>query len=152
MKKFLLISALILAAVLPAEAQKGLNVARVFDGRYAKLPGAVVTYVTGDAVEKYGLSLYRSLSLSADSATCSEIEHLVLKDGLTATSKETVYRGGRLRYGNFILPRRNTNNRYIFYVNKDAAMGGNAKARIVVVYMAGEALPDQVKKLIKKNE
>ena len=50
MKKFLLISALILAAVLPAEAQKGLNVARVFDGRYAKLPGAVVTYVTGDAV------------------------------------------------------------------------------------------------------
>ena len=120
MKKFLLISALIIAAALPVAAQKGLNVANVFDGRYAKLPGTVATYVAGNAVEKFNLSLYRSLALSADSATCSEIEHLVLKDGLTAISKETVYRGGRLRFGSFNLPRRNNNNRYIFYVNKDA--------------------------------
>ena len=50
MKKFLLISALIIAAALPVAAQKGLNVANVFDGRYAKLPGTVATYVAGNAV------------------------------------------------------------------------------------------------------
>lgn len=148
MKKLLIMTAVIIASAFTAAAQKGLNVAKVFEGRYAKLPDAVVTYVIGDAVAKYDLDIYRSLAVTCDAATTAEIEQLVLKDGLSATKKETEYRGGRLRYGSFMLPKRSYSNRYIFFVNKDAN-SGSGTARIVVVYMAGEASPEKIKKLIK---
>lgn len=151
MKKLLILLAVTVASAFALQAQKGLNVAKVFQGRYAKMPDAVVTYLTGDAVEKYDLSLYRSLAVTCDAATAKEVEQLVLKDGLTATSKETVYRGGRLKFGSFTLPKRNYLNRYLFYVNKDADSGKNT-ARIVVVYMSGDASPEKVKKLINTGK
>ena len=89
--------------------------------------------------------------MTCDAATANEVEQLVLKDGLTATSKETVYRGGRLKFGSFTLPKRNYLNRYLFYVNKDADSGKNT-ARIVVVYMSGDASPEKVKKLINTGK
>lgn len=151
MKKLLILMAVTVASAFAMQAQKGLNVAKVFEGRYAKMPDAVVTYLTGDAVEKYDLELYRSLSVTCDGATANEVEQLVLKDGLTATSKETVYRGGHLKFGSFTLPKRNYLNRYLFYVNKDADSGKN-NARIVVVYMSGDASPEKVKKLINTGK
>lgn len=150
MKKLLTLVVVIVASAMTMAAQKGLNVAKVFDGRYAKLPDAVVTYVVGDAVEKYDLDLYRSLAVTCDSTTTAEIVQLVLKDGITATKKETVYRGGQLRYGSFTLPKRNHRNRYLFFVNKDANSGKNT-SRIVVVYMAGYASHDTIKKLINSG-
>ena len=151
MKKLLILMAVTVASAFALQAQKGLNVAKVFQGCYAKMPDAVVTYLTGDAVEKYDLSLYRSLAVTCDAATANEVEQLVLKDGLTATSKETVYRGGRLKFGSFTLPKRNYLNRYLFYVNKDAD-SGKSTARIVVVYMSGDASPEKVKKLINTGK
>ena len=53
MKKLLILMAVTVASAFALQAQKGLNVAKVFQGRYAKMPDAVVTYLTGDAVEKY---------------------------------------------------------------------------------------------------
>ncbi len=147
MRKLIIISAFLLAIAFQTAAQRGLNVAKIFDGRYAKLPQAVATYVTGEAVEKYDIRIYRSLSMSCDPKTSAEVEQLVLKDGLKATDKETVFKGGHLRYGSFILPRQNNDNRYIFFVNKDAN-SGNSRKRITVVYMAGEASPDKIKSLI----
>lgn len=151
MKKLLILMAVTVASAFAMQAQKGLNVAKVFEGRYAKMPDAVVTYLIGDAVEKYDLELYRSLAVTCDGATANEVEQLVLKDGLTATSKETVYRGGHLKFGSFTLPKRNYLNRYLFYVNKDADSGKN-NARIVVVYMSGDASPEKVKKLINTGK
>ena len=151
MRKLFIILALWAMMAPQAAAQKGLHVAKVFDGRYAKLPHTVATYVTGDAVEKYDIDLYRSLSATCDTKTAAEIENLVLKDGLTATDKETVYRGGRLRYGSFTLPRKSSSNRYLFYVNKDANSGGSEE-RIVVVYMTGDASPERIKRLINTEK
>ncbi|MGN1245826.1 MAG: DUF6108 family protein [Muribaculaceae bacterium] len=151
MKKLLILMAVIAASTFTIAAQKGLNVAKVFDGRYAKLPDAAVTYLIGEPVEKYDLTVYRSLSVTCDNATAKEIEQLVLKDGLTATSKETVYRGGQLRYGSFTLPKRSYLNRYLFYVNKEADTE-KSNARIVVVYMSGDASAEKVKKLINSGK
>ena len=125
-------------------AQSGLKVSKLFDGKYAKQSDAVVAYITGEALGGYNLTLYRSISLTCDATDAAEIEKWVVSDGAKAIDKETVLRGGSLRYGFFVLQPRSVN----FFVGKEADKG-SGKRKITVVYIEGEASQEQIKKLIK---
>lgn len=150
MKQALIILILATVSAISVSAQKGLNVENVFSEKYATQPNAVATFISGDKVADYDLSLYRSLSLSCDTTTASEIEHLVLSDGTKATYKEVSYREGHLRYGFFVMPTQSgtSPNRYIFFVGKPTE-NDKSKTKIVVIYMQGSASTKQIKKMIQ---
>ncbi|MGN0207769.1 MAG: DUF6108 family protein [Muribaculaceae bacterium] len=128
-------------------AQSGLKVSKLFDGKYSKQSDAVVVYITGEALGGYDLTLYRSVSFTCEAAEAAEIEKWVVSDGTKAIDKETVLRGGSLRYGFFVLPPGSVN-RYLFFVGKDTDKG-DGKRKITVVYIEGDASQEQIKKLIK---
>lgn len=140
------IVALMLLAALAAAAQKGLSVASVFDGRYRDDPNARETVISGGALARHKIDLYRSLTfLSPDAATASEVEKVVRQDGARATAREVQYKDGNLFYGFYTLTRKNNKNRYILYLNQ-LASGGD---KIIVIYLEGAATGEQVKKMLK---
>lgn len=140
-----------ICAILPATAQKGLNINELFDGQFREDKNAVETLISGDALADYDLNYYHSLSLSENPALADRLESLVLKDGATAVDKEVSYRGGKLYYAFYTLPPVKNKvgiamNRYIFYINQYAV----GRDGIILIYLSGIASRDQVKKLLKK--
>lgn len=82
-----------------ASAQKGLNVDNIFDGRYRDNKGAVETIIRGEAIRKYDLSTYHSLTLADMPDAADYIESLIRKDEADALTREVNYRDGKLYYG-----------------------------------------------------
>lgn len=146
MKRIILISLLLMAAVL-ARAQDGLNINRLFDGRFRKNPDATETIIKGgSSLASQGLSRYHSLTLKgAAASSAAEAEALVLKDAARAISKEASYIDGHLYYGFFVL-KPDFENRYIFYLNQHLK-GGN---RLILIYLQGDATPAKIKSILKK--
>lgn len=138
---------LLLAAAIPAAAQKGLAVGALFDGRYRDIPDARETIISGGQLKKHKLSTYRSITLTdAANESADAIERAVRRDGADALSREVQFRDGRLFYGFYRLRRHNDLNRYIFFLNQLAA-GGN---KVILIYLEGSASPEQVKKMLKQ--
>ena len=91
MKRITIIILTCLLASMAAMAQKGLNINRLFDGRYKKAPGATEIIVTGSQAHEIGLSVYHSVSVT-DKTQAEIIENLVVKDRVQAIDKEVEYR------------------------------------------------------------
>lgn len=148
MKRFILILVIALLTPLAVAAQKGLHVDEVFTGRYVKLPTAVVTYISGNKLKDYDLSLYRSITLKCDQKTAAEVENMVMNDGATSQDKETAYQGGHLRYGFFQLPKSGSANNYLFFIRK-AVDADNVK--VTVIFMSGRATKQRILKMINSK-
>lgn len=131
-----------------AMAQVGLNINRLFDGRYKKAAGATEIIVTGVQAREIGLTVYHSLSLT-DKNQAELVEGLVVKDGVQAVDKEVEYRNGQLYYGFYTMKKSKRDNRYIFYLNQNLARR-SPKNIVTLIYMEGLASPDEIKKLIRK--
>ena len=131
-----------------AMAQVGLNINRLFDGRYKKAAGATEIIVTGVQAREIGLTVYHSLSLT-DKNQAELVEGLVVKDGVQAVDKEVEYRNGQLYYGFYTMKKSKRDNRYIFYLNQNLARK-SPKHIVTLIYMEGLASPDEIKKLISK--
>ena len=131
-----------------AMAQVGLNINRLFDGRYKKAAGATEIIVTGVQAREIGLTVYHSLSLTDKNQT-ELVEGLVVKDGVQAVDKEVEYRNGQLYYGFYTMKKSKRDNRYIFYLNQNLARK-SPKNIVTLIYMEGLASPDEIKKLIRK--
>lgn len=129
-------------------AQVGLNINRLFDGRYKKAAGATEIIVTGVQAREIGLTVYHSLSLT-DKNQAELVEGLVVKDGVQAVDKEVEYRNGQLYYGFYTMKKSKRDNRYIFYLNQNLARK-SPKNIVTLIYMEGLASPDEIKKLIRK--
>lgn len=149
------ITTIILACMLTAmaaTAQKGLNINRLFDGKFKKSTTATEIIVTGDQARDIGLTVYHSLSVT-DKAQAELIESLVVKDGVQALDKEVEYRNGQLYYGFYkmkpIQYRTAVHNRYIFFLNQNLARK-SPKNAVTLIYMEGHASQDEIKKLIRK--
>lgn len=137
---------MLLATAVAATAQEGLSVADVFDGRYHDRAGVRETMISGGSLAAHRLSVYRSLSFDSPvDADVALVERAVKQDGARATDREVQLRGGRLYYGFYALPRRNSKNRYLLYLNQLAA-GGD---KLLVIYLEGDASAEQVKKMLK---
>lgn len=130
-----------------AEAQEGLQIAQLFDGRYAHRKDAVEVLVKGRKLKPYQLALFRSLTLQADSAEQRFIERLVEADAAQATDKESGKVGGRLYYGFFCIPGEKSPFRYIFFKNK--ALTSPENPEITLVYMEGEATLEELKRMFE---
>jgi hypothetical protein len=80
MKRTTIIILTCLLTSLAAMAQNGLNINRLFDGRYKKAAGATEIIVTGVQAREIGLTVYHSISVT-DKTQAEIIENLVVKDG-----------------------------------------------------------------------
>ncbi len=148
MKRITLIILTCLFASMAAMAQNGLNINRLFDGRYKKAAGATEIIVTGSQAREYGLTVYHSVTVT-DKTQAEIIENLVVKDGSQAVDKEVEYRNGQLYYGFYTMPRQKRTNRYIFFLNQNLARK-SPKNVVTLIYMEGEASAAKIKKLIRK--
>ena len=137
-----------LLTTIAAMAQNGLNINRLFDGRYKKAAGATEIIVTGIQAREIGLTVYHSISVT-DKTQAEIIENLVVKDGAQAVDKEVEYRSGQLYYGFYTMKKSKRDNRYIFYLNQNLARK-SPKNIVTLIYMEGLASPDEIKKLIRK--
>ena len=146
MKHTLILLTLMLTAM-AASAQANLNINALFGERYRKSEKVVETIVSGEALKGSHLELYRSLVLTDMPESADEIAAAVAKDGTKAMSREVKYLDGQLYYAQFMLQPKGKTNRYIFYVNRHLK-GGN---KIMLVYMAGSASPEDIKKLLKNE-
>lgn len=148
MKRITIIILTCLLTSMAAMAQKGLNINRLFDGRYKKAAGATEIIVTGVQAREIGLTVYHSVSVT-DKTQAEIIESLVVKDGVQSIDKEVEYRNGQLYYGFYTLKKNKGENRYIFYLNQNLARK-SPKSVVTLIYMEGEASADKIKKLIRK--
>lgn len=126
-------------------AQDRLNIGALFDGRYHDEPRASETLIEGDKLNKYSLSLYRSLTLTDMPEAAADIVPLVTKDAAKAVDREVSYRDGGLYYGFYQLKPRRANNCYLFYLNQ-YKNGGN---KIILIYLEGTASRDKIKEMLK---
>ena len=148
MKQFIIIILTCLMASSTAVAQNGLNINSLFDGRFKKATGATEIIVTGSRANEIGLKVYHSLSVT-DEIQAELIESHVKKDGVQAVDKEVEYRNGQLYYGFYTMKPVKGNKRYIFFLNQNLARKSPKKV-VTLIYMEGNATPEQIKKLIRK--
>ena len=148
MKRITIIIMTCLLTTMAAMAQTGLNINRLFDGRYKKAAGATEIIVTGVQAREIGLTVYHSLSVT-DKSQAELVEGLVIKDGAQAIDKEVEYRNGQLYYGFYMMKKSKRDNRYIFYLNQNLARK-SPKNIVTLIYMEGLASQDEIKKLIRK--
>ncbi len=64
MKKIILSLVLTLTAALPLTAQKGLHIEELFGGKYQHHKDATEVLLKGRQISQYGLTLFRSLTVS----------------------------------------------------------------------------------------
>jgi len=148
MKRITIIILTCLLTTMAAMAQAGLNINRLFDGRYKKAAGATEIIVTGSQAREIGLTVYHSVSVT-DKAQAEIIENLVMKDGVQAIDKEVEYRNGQLYYGFYTMPKVKHAHRYIFFLNQNLARK-SPKSNVTLIYMEGRATAGEIKKLIRK--
>ncbi len=148
MKQITIIILTCLLTSIAAMAQNGLNINRLFDGRYKKAAGATEIIVTGAQAREIGLTVYHSLSVT-DKSQAEFVEKLVVKDGAQAVDKEVEYRNGQLYYGFYTMKKNKRDNRYIFYLNQNLARKSPQNI-VTLIYMEGLANQDEIKKLIRK--
>ena len=148
MKRITIIILTCLLTTIAAMAQTGLNINRLFDGRYNKASGATEIIVTGVQAREIGLTVYHSLSVT-DKNQAELVEGLVVKDGAKAVDKEVEYRNGQLYYGFYTMPKQKHSNRYIFFLNQNLARK-SPKNVVTLIYMEGSANQAQIKTLIRK--
>ena len=148
MKRTTIIILTCLLTTMAAMAQTGLNINRLFDGRYKKATGATEIIVTGSQAHEIGLTVYHSVSVT-DKTQAEIIENLVVKDGAQAVDKKVEYRNGQLYYGFYTMKKMKSDNRYIFYLNQNLARK-SPKNVVTLIYMEGRASANEIKKLIRK--
>ena len=148
MKRITIIILACLLTTMAAMAQNGLNINRLFDGRYKKAAGATEIIVTGSQAQEIGLTVYHSVSVT-DKTQAEIIENLVVQDGSQAIDKEVEDRNGQLYYGFYTMPKHKRSNRYIFFLNQNLARK-SPKNVVTLIYMEGSASADKIKKLIRK--
>ena len=112
-------------------------------GAFRSSPDAVETEISGSPLKNSALEVYRSITLT-DPALTGEIEELVIKDGADAETRQVRYIEGRLYYAYYIFKPVDNYRRYLFFINS-FLKGGK---KMTLIYMAGEATPEQIKKLI----
>ncbi len=149
MKRFLLIFAFLLVAVLSATAQKGMSIDELFGGDYQNRKNVTEVVVRGTQVKAYNLTLFRSITVADDPALAQKMETLVKADGRKATDREEGLRGGRLYYAFYSFRKGDGTYSYIFYRNN--LLRKNAKPETTVVYMEGHATLAELKKMFVKK-
>lgn len=145
MRNLLTITLLFICA-LCANAQKGLAVHQLFEGKGEWKLKFSASHISGRALKPYNLTLFRSIT-TGDSRLYSEIEQIVNKDAQKTIDKECGYIDGRLNYGFFLFEPKDNKYRYLFYRN--SSLRSNEPDEVTVVYMEGYATLEELKKTFR---
>lgn len=139
-----------LAIRLCATAQSGLEINKIFGGKYSTDPTVTETMMSGDQtfLRTHRLSTFATFKGSAEKYV-PIIQPLVVADGSHATARNVRYRDGKLHYAFFVLPSVTTEgkrlNRYLYYLNNEKAK----KPSVMVIYFDGSITTNKAEALIK---
>lgn len=134
---------------LPMTAQKGMQVAELFDGRFKKDNRAVEVLIKGKELKKYHLTLFRSLTISNAPKVFEKMEELVRKDAVHAVDKEVGTIGNRLYYGFYCFPAQDDTYRYLFYRNTAVKTDSGKQPEATLVYMEGQVTLEELKRMFQ---
>lgn len=143
MKRLILILMLVMG-FLRASAQEGLSIAPYFRQDFTKSGSVSSVTLSGNSASKFGLDLYRSVTVT-DNSLVNSIEKAVKTDGAKAYDKQTAYRKGRLHFGFYALKGKDSN-RFIVFLNS----GTDADPKAMLIYMVGDVTVEEVKKMMQK--
>lgn len=135
---------------LGACAQSGLEINRIFGGKYSSDPTVTETMMSGDQsfLRSHKLSTFATFKGNA-AKYVQIIQPLVMADGAHATARNVRYRDGKLHYAFFVLPPVTANgkrlNRYLYYLNNEKAK----KPSVMVIYFDGALTSAKAETLIK---
>ena len=145
MRKLLLIFALCLGALLPAHAQKGLQIDNLFSGKLVDMSMVSESIVSGKKLVPYNLDYFRSVRFMADEKQVSKVTKWIREDAQMAEEQDMESENGRLVYALLKFPRRMEKNRYVGYQIKRIS----GKDYVTVVYMEGAATVEDLKVIFK---
>ena len=145
MKKTLILFTLLLLLPIAAFSQERLRSNAVFEGRIVPKDRLVETFVKGDYLKDYGLSLFRSVRMDVDDAELERISTLVLRDAADAASKETEVEHNRLRYALIALEPDPGNRCFLCFQSRPSAEGDATS--VIVIYMEGDTTLTNLKRM-----
>lgn len=151
MKRFSIFLISLLFVSIGMFAQKGLNIDRIFGGKYVSDPQVSETLITGDhrLLHKRNLTTLATFSGPSDKYAAI-LQPLVLKDGQKATGRDVRYKNGKLEYAFFILPPVVDNgkkvNRYLYYLNNESR---KPNASVMLIYFDGSIDRSHAETLMK---
>lgn len=145
MRKLLLIFALCLGVLLPAYAQKGLQIDNLFSGKLVDMSMVSESIVSGKKLVPYNLDYFRSVRFMADEKQISKVTKWIRDDAQLAEEQDMESENGRLVYALLKFPRRMEKNRYVGYQVKRIS----GKDYVTVVYMEGSATVEDLKVIFK---
>lgn len=150
MKRLLTTLLLLLSLWAGASAQKGLEINKVFGGKYVSDPSVTETLMSGEQRFLRSRGLTTLATFRGDSKTYAPIlQPLVLTDGSHATGRNIRYRNGKLQYAFFILKPTEINGktikRYLYYLNNEKAKRPSA----MLIYFEGTLSRSQAESLIR---
>ena len=112
MKNLLIFIITVSASIMAAHAQTGLNIEKVFGGRYHDNPAAAESIIQGnDDLDEQGIYLIRTLRITGQPEEANFIEPLVVADGAKAVEKTVSYKKGMLYLGIYSLQPAHKRNR-----------------------------------------
>lgn len=150
MKRLLATLIVMLGIIAGASAQKGLEINKVFGGKYVSDPSVTETLMSGE--QKF-LRSHRLTTLAtfrgASKTYAPILQPLVLADGTNAIGRNVRYRDGKLQYAFFILKPVETGgkkiNRYLYYLNNENSKRPSA----MLIYFDGSLSRSQAESLIR---
>ena len=137
---------LVLCLTVTVWGQTGLErmaVHNVFSGQLTGTRILSETHVTGDALAKYHLNVFRSVQCSTNAKGIEQTERLLAQDEQKATEKEVQRTNRRTRSSIFRYAQTDGTNHYIIYQRR-------SQTDFVCVYLEGTASIQQLKKIFDK--
>ncbi len=149
MKHFLITLWLLMAFALSGAAQTGLNIDKIFGGKYVSDPEVTETLISGNHHYLRDNSLVTLATFKGPAAKYVPIiTPLVTSDAHRATGRNVRYEHGKLYFAFLVLPpvvsKGVKYNRYLYYLDTSLNRGKN----VIVVFLEGEISQDDAASLI----
>lgn len=139
-----------IAVGLGASAQSGLEINKIFGGKYSTDPTVTETLMSGDQkfLREHKLNTFATFKGKANKYV-PIIQPLVVADGSHARARNVRYRDGKLHYAYYVLPPVTADgrsiNRYLCYLNNEKAKNPS----VMVIYFDGAISNEKAESLIK---
>lgn len=133
-----------------ASAQTGLEINKIFGGKYISDPTVTETLMSGDQafLRTHRLNTFATFKGRSDKYV-PIIQPLVVADGAHARARNVRYRDGKLHYAYYVLPPVSANgrivNRYLCYLNNEKSKNPS----VMVIYFDGAISNKKAEALIK---
>lgn len=134
-----------LAFSVQVQAQNDLQINKVFE-LYGKKKGVVMVSLSGEVLEEYNFSLFKSITIKNDPSAAEFIRKCLDADGEGAKKIQQVVSSGILSSIYLELPRKGESNRLILY------RAPRSENQITLIYIESKNESDKILKLLLKKK